>query len=169
MSLHEIHWTVCVRVFPRVRHERKLTDHRVPGSSRVGSLMCQRRPSLPRAESRISSQHATVAGETQPDDHASNQVPSKCHLIAECEAGRRNHKVSKAYVEAEGSMTMEELETEMLKGQKLQGTLTCKEIYAILQREDKIQEYPLFVVIYRIVFGDIPLAHSHPRLPTRLH
>jgi len=131
--------------------------------------MCQKRPFLPRVASRISSQHAMVAGEAQPNYHAANQVSSACQLIAEYEAGRRNHKVTKAYVEAEGSMTMEELETEMLKGQKLQGTLTCKEIYAILQREDKIQEYPLFVVIYRIVFGDIPLAHSHPRLPTRQH
>lgn len=41
----------------------------------------------------------------------------------------------------------------MLNGQKLQGTLTCKEIFAILNRDGKVKEHPLFTVIYRIVFG----------------
>lgn len=37
-----------------------------------------------------------------------------------------------------------------VQGQKLQGTLTCKEIHTILEREGKTDEYPLFTIIYKI-------------------
>mmetsp|Transcript_31237 Transcript_31237/g.73046 ORF Transcript_31237/g.73046 Transcript_31237/m.73046 type:complete len:400 (+) Transcript_31237:65-1264(+) len=66
--------------------------------------------------------------------------------------GGRNHKVAEAYVLAEGRKTIDQLEVEMLNGQKLQGTLTCKEIHVILEREGQVAQYPLFASIYRIAF-----------------
>ena len=66
--------------------------------------------------------------------------------------GGRNHKVAQAYVLAEGKKSIDQLEAEMLKGQKLQGTLTCKEIHVILEREGQVERYPLFTAIYRIAF-----------------
>lgn len=35
----------------------------------------------------------------------------------------------------------EELEAEMLNGQKLQGPLTAKEVYEYLEKEGKIEQY----------------------------
>ena len=40
----------------------------------------------------------------------------------------------------------------MLNGQKLQGTLTLKEIYPILVKSDNLDNFPLFNTIYRICF-----------------
>eukprot|EP00281_Chroomonas_sp_CCMP1168_P017402 CAMPEP_0206215918 /NCGR_PEP_ID=MMETSP0047_2-20121206/2447_1 /ASSEMBLY_ACC=CAM_ASM_000192 /TAXON_ID=195065 /ORGANISM="Chroomonas mesostigmatica_cf, Strain CCMP1168" /LENGTH=154 /DNA_ID=CAMNT_0053638237 /DNA_START=355 /DNA_END=819 /DNA_ORIENTATION=- len=73
--------------------------------------------------------------------------------------GGRNFKVAKAFVEAGGHKTMDDLEEEMLNGQKLQGTLTCKEIHTILEREGKSGDFPLFTVIYSIAFEGISPEH----------
>ncbi|PKC16590.1 hypothetical protein RhiirA5_347453 [Rhizophagus irregularis] len=40
---------------------------------------------------------------------------------------------------------------ELLNGQKLQGTLTAKEIYSVLQRKGLEKEFPLFTTVYKIV------------------
>lgn len=45
-------------------------------------------------------------------------------------AGGRNRKVSEAYVTS--GKTIEQLETEMLNGQKLQGPITAKEVNYML-------------------------------------
>eukprot|EP00285_Hemiselmis_virescens_P017338 CAMPEP_0173393466 /NCGR_PEP_ID=MMETSP1356-20130122/22123_1 /TAXON_ID=77927 ORGANISM="Hemiselmis virescens, Strain PCC157" /NCGR_SAMPLE_ID=MMETSP1356 /ASSEMBLY_ACC=CAM_ASM_000847 /LENGTH=399 /DNA_ID=CAMNT_0014351485 /DNA_START=66 /DNA_END=1265 /DNA_ORIENTATION=+ len=66
--------------------------------------------------------------------------------------GGRNHRVAEAYVLAEGTKTLDQLEDEILKGQKLQGTLTCKEIHIILERDGHVKDFPLFASIYRIAF-----------------
>lgn len=54
------------------------------------------------------------------------------------QTGGRNRKVSEAYVTS--GKTIEQLETEMLNGQKLQGPITAKEVNYMLQNkkmEDK--------------------------------
>jgi glycerol-3-phosphate dehydrogenase (NAD+) len=48
--------------------------------------------------------------------------------------------------------TFEQLEKELLNGQKLQGTLTCREVIKILQREGTVQQYPLFKSIHAIAY-----------------
>ncbi len=52
--------------------------------------------------------------------------------------------------------TFEQLEKELLNGQKLQGTLTCKEVIKILQREGAVQQYPLFKSIHAIAYEVLP-------------
>lgn len=44
----------------------------------------------------------------------------------------------------------------MLGGQKLQGTLTCDEVYQVLSRAKAADDYPLFTIIYRIMKGQLP-------------
>lgn len=41
---------------------------------------------------------------------------------------------------------------ESMEGQKLQGTLTVKEIYGFLKNKSKESEFPMFVMVYKICF-----------------
>jgi glycerol-3-phosphate dehydrogenase (NAD+) len=53
--------------------------------------------------------------------------------------------------------SFEVLEKELLNGQKLQGTLTAKEVYQILKlRGIKDDEFPLFTQVYKICYENHP-------------
>lgn len=75
-------------------------------------------------------------------------------LVTTCYGGR-NRKVSEAFVRAEGKKTIECLEQEMLKGQKLQGPETAAEVYEMLKLKNQLERFPLFVAIHRICTGEI--------------
>ncbi|CAG8433420.1 1770_t:CDS:2 [Diversispora eburnea] len=64
--------------------------------------------------------------------------------------GGRNRKVAEAYVTT--GKSFEQLEKELLGGQKLQGTLTAKEVCAMISRKGLENEFKLFIAIYRIAF-----------------
>uniref|UniRef100_A0A8D0C879 Glycerol-3-phosphate dehydrogenase [NAD(+)] n=1 Tax=Salvator merianae TaxID=96440 RepID=A0A8D0C879_SALMN len=70
-------------------------------------------------------------------------------LITTCYGGR-NRKVAEAF--ARGGKTIEQLEQEMLNGQKLQGPQTSAEVYKILKQKKMIDKFPLFVNIYLICY-----------------
>jgi glycerol-3-phosphate dehydrogenase (NAD+) len=59
-------------------------------------------------------------------------------LITTCYGGR-NRKVAEAFVLT--GKSFEELEREMLNGQKLQGTLTAKEVNALLRKKNAVSQY----------------------------
>ncbi|ETE73780.1 Glycerol-3-phosphate dehydrogenase 1-like protein, partial [Ophiophagus hannah] len=70
-------------------------------------------------------------------------------LITTCYGGR-NRKVAEAF--AHGGKTIEQLEKEMLNGQKLQGPQTSAEVYKILKQKNMVDKFPLFVNIYLICY-----------------
>ncbi|CAL8288560.1 unnamed protein product [Lota lota] len=70
-------------------------------------------------------------------------------LITTCYGGR-NRKVAEAFVTT--SKSIEELEVEMLNGQKLQGPQTSAEVYKILVKKDLVSKFPLFSAVYKICF-----------------
>ncbi|KAI0559014.1 glycerol-3-phosphate dehydrogenase [Gracilaria domingensis] len=72
-------------------------------------------------------------------------------LITTCMGGR-NRRVSEAFARARGKRSWEELEDEMLKGQKLQGTSTVLEVMKILQRDDCVNQFPFIKLIYQIAY-----------------
>uniref|UniRef100_A0A6F9DET1 Glycerol-3-phosphate dehydrogenase [NAD(+)] n=1 Tax=Phallusia mammillata TaxID=59560 RepID=A0A6F9DET1_9ASCI len=78
-------------------------------------------------------------------------------LVTTCYGGR-NRRVSQAFVTSK--KTIEQLEEEMLGGQKLQGPQTAQEVYKVMQtlkiNED---EYPLFVSVYNIFFNNTPVKN----------
>ncbi|KAF9210184.1 glycerol-3-phosphate dehydrogenase [Haplosporangium sp. Z 27] len=74
-------------------------------------------------------------------------------LITTC-AGGRNRKVAEAHVTT--GKSFDQLEKEMLNGQKLQGTSTAKDMYGILSKKDLCHEFPLMTTIYRICYEDLP-------------
>lgn len=75
-------------------------------------------------------------------------------LITTCYGGR-NRKVAEAHVRT--GKSFEELEKEMLNGQKLQGPHTALQVYKILQEKGVEHRFPLFTSIYRICYeGESP-------------
>ncbi|KAK9830276.1 hypothetical protein WJX72_010765 [[Myrmecia] bisecta] len=79
-------------------------------------------------------------------------------LIATCYGGR-NRKVAEAYVKAlmtDHPKTFDELEAELLHGQKLQGVLTSNEVQEVLRKRGWQDDYPLFTTTNRIVNGRLP-------------
>jgi len=76
-------------------------------------------------------------------------------LIVTCYGGR-NRRCAEAFVRAKGDKTFSDLEQELLGGQKLQGTPAAKEVFKILEKDDDLDEYPLFTSVYRIAFCGAP-------------
>ncbi|KAL8621252.1 Glycerol-3-phosphate dehydrogenase [NAD(+)], cytoplasmic [Nucella lapillus] len=74
-------------------------------------------------------------------------------LVTTCYGGR-NRRVSEAYIRT--GKTIEQLETEMLNGQKLQGPPTAFEVNYMLKNKDMENRFPLFTAIHRICKGEVP-------------
>ncbi|XP_058795215.1 glycerol-3-phosphate dehydrogenase [NAD(+)], cytoplasmic-like [Phymastichus coffea] len=86
-------------------------------------------------------------------------------LITTCYGGR-NRKVSEAFVKT--GKSIEELEKEMLNGQKLQGPFTAEEVNYMLKARNMENRFPLFTAIHRICVNElkaqdlIDCIRSHP-------
>ncbi|KAL9181158.1 hypothetical protein ACHAXT_009963 [Thalassiosira profunda] len=88
-------------------------------------------------------------------------------LITTCYGGR-NRRCAEAFAKLETRMGVsnpamcdklwEGIEEEMLDGQKLQGTLAAKEVYAVLESRQLLDSFPLFRTIYEISFMGKPIA-----------
>ena len=74
-------------------------------------------------------------------------------LITTCYGGR-NRKVAEALVKS--GKSLEELEAEMLNGQKLQGPPAAKEVNAVLKGKNMTHAFPLLTAIYKICFEHAP-------------
>ncbi|KAJ8651518.1 glycerol-3-phosphate dehydrogenase (NAD(+)) [Lichtheimia ornata] len=75
-------------------------------------------------------------------------------LITTC-AGGRNRRVAEAFVKT--GKPIDVLEQELLHGQKLQGTLTAKEVHDFLAPRGLVDEFPLFETVYRICYENAPI------------
>ncbi|XP_056371244.1 glycerol-3-phosphate dehydrogenase [NAD(+)], cytoplasmic [Oenanthe melanoleuca] len=86
-------------------------------------------------------------------------------LITTCYGGR-NRKVAEAF--AKTGKSIEQLEKEMLNGQKLQGPQTSAELHRILKSKNVVEKFPLFTAVYRICYEGKPVTdfitclQSHP-------
>ena len=70
-------------------------------------------------------------------------------LVTTCFGGR-NRKCAEAFAKGEGDW--DALEKAMLNGQKLQGTITSKDVNVVLQSKNLAAEFPLFTRINEIAF-----------------
>jgi len=77
-------------------------------------------------------------------------------LITTCYGGR-NRKCAEAFAAAGKSKSLETIEAELLGGQKLQGTLTAKEVNHILKMKGMEKDFPFFTTVYKISYEDTPL------------
>ncbi|KAG2446311.1 hypothetical protein HXX76_000899 [Chlamydomonas incerta] len=83
-------------------------------------------------------------------------------LVATCYGGR-NRLVACEWTKAQLAgtpRTFEDLETELLKGQKLQGVLTSNEVQEILKVRGWETQYPLFTTVNRIINGYLPPKYA---------
>mmetsp|Transcript_4644 Transcript_4644/g.11693 ORF Transcript_4644/g.11693 Transcript_4644/m.11693 type:complete len:436 (-) Transcript_4644:51-1358(-) len=84
-------------------------------------------------------------------------------LITTCYGGR-NRRCAEAFAKSRGihpkacDKLWSDIENEMLNGQKLQGTLATKEVYALLDSRNMLGSFPLFCAIYAISFDGKPVA-----------
>ncbi|GAB1609383.1 glycerol-3-phosphate dehydrogenase [NAD(+)], cytoplasmic-like [Argonauta hians] len=75
-------------------------------------------------------------------------------LITTCYGGR-NRRVAEAF--AKTGKSIEQLETEMLNGQKLQGPPTAAEVNHMLKGKDMEERFPLFTTVHRMCKGEVPV------------
>lgn len=73
-------------------------------------------------------------------------------LITSCNGGR-NHRCAKLAIER--GQTVEEVEQTELNGQKLQGTLTAREVNEFLKKQGTENEFPLLTAVYNILEGTV--------------
>ncbi|KAI9850368.1 MAG: glycerol-3-phosphate dehydrogenase [Thelocarpon superellum] len=93
--------------------------------------------------------------------HAGTFTEESCgvaDLITSCSGGR-NHRCAKLAIQR--GVSIDEVERQELNGQKLQGTLTAKEVNGFLKTMGRENEFPLFTAVFRILEGtakvdDIP-------------
>nr|XP_005892080.1 PREDICTED: glycerol-3-phosphate dehydrogenase [NAD(+)], cytoplasmic isoform X2 [Bos mutus] len=76
-------------------------------------------------------------------------------LITTCYGGR-NRKVAEAF--ARTGKSIEQLEKEMLNGQKLQGPQTARELHSILQHKGMVDKFPLFTAVYKVCYENQPVG-----------
>lgn len=86
-------------------------------------------------------------------------------LVTTCYGGR-NRKVAEAF--AKTNKSIEELEKEMLNGQRLQGPETAKEVNILLKSKNLEETFPLFTAVHNICNGKqgvssfIDALRNHP-------
>jgi glycerol-3-phosphate dehydrogenase (NAD+) len=90
-------------------------------------------------------------------------------LVTTCYGGR-NRKCAQAFGvkkhnsqqeswnEKECHKVWNQLEKELLNGQKLQGTLASHEVYECLKARDLLESFPLFKTIHSISFSNLPVS-----------
>lgn len=77
-------------------------------------------------------------------------------LVTTCYGGR-NRKVAAAF--ASTGKSIEELEKELLNGQKLQGPETAKEVNLLLKSKNLEETFPLFTAVHKICTGEKPVGY----------
>jgi glycerol-3-phosphate dehydrogenase (NAD+) len=98
-----------------------------------------------------------------PDCRKSTFTEESCGIadvITSC-AGGRNRRCAEQFVRT-GKVSshrrltnfkpMDQLEKELLNGQKLQGAATAQEVNVFLKAKGKVQCFPLFTAVYEIVY-----------------
>ncbi|KAH0929368.1 hypothetical protein HID58_015095 [Brassica napus] len=73
-------------------------------------------------------------------------------VITTCFGGR-NRRVAEAFAQSGGKRSFDELEAEMLEGQKLQGVSTAREVFETLNHCGKLEMFPLFSTVHQICIG----------------
>lgn len=74
-------------------------------------------------------------------------------LITTCFGGR-NRRVSEQFV-LHPNKSLQQLEEELLQGQKLQGPQTAQEVYELLKGREHLDRFPLFVATHKILQREI--------------
>ncbi|KAG2307788.1 hypothetical protein Bca52824_027536 [Brassica carinata] len=97
---------------------------------------------------------------------------SRCSFFESCGVadviitclGGRYRRVAEAFAQSGGKRSFDELEAEMLQGQKLQGVSMTREVYEALNHRGWLEMFPLFSMVHQICIGRLkPDAIVHYR------
>lgn len=69
-----------------------------------------------------------------------------CHQLG------RNVRCAAEFVRRKGRDDWSKIEADLLNGQKLQGQLTCEEVYHVIEHNKLHDMFPMFTTIYKISF-----------------
>lgn len=72
-------------------------------------------------------------------------------LISTCYGGR-NRKCAERFAKDKGRTSWDKIEKDLLNGQRLQGTLTAKEVFFLIEQRKSWEQFPLFTTIFCISF-----------------
>jgi len=72
-------------------------------------------------------------------------------LVTTCFGGR-NRKCAEAFAKAGPKADWDKIEADMLNGQKLQGTITSKDVTTVLKTKKAEKDFPLFTRIHNVAF-----------------
>jgi glycerol-3-phosphate dehydrogenase (NAD+) len=70
-------------------------------------------------------------------------------LITTCSGGR-NRKAAEAFINS--GKSIEEVERDVLNGQKLQGTTTALEVHHFLKARNQTDDFPLMTSVYKVIY-----------------
>lgn len=70
---------------------------------------------------------------------------------------RRRNLSNYTWSKQECEALWNQIETDLLNGQKLQGTLACKEAYMVLESRGLLDSFPLMKIIHDISFNGVPV------------
>ncbi|XP_062232319.1 glycerol-3-phosphate dehydrogenase [NAD(+)]-like isoform X2 [Phragmites australis] len=76
-------------------------------------------------------------------------------LITTC-LGGRNRRVAEAFARNGGKRSFDDLEADMLQGQKLQGVSTAREVYEVLTYRGWQELFPMLSTVHEICIGQLP-------------
>ncbi|XP_060229962.1 glycerol-3-phosphate dehydrogenase 1-like protein [Meriones unguiculatus] len=76
-------------------------------------------------------------------------------LISSCYGGR-NRRIAEAF--ARTGKSIQQLEKELLNGQKVQGPQTSAQTYHILKKKGLLNKFPLFTAVYQICYEGRPVG-----------
>lgn len=86
-------------------------------------------------------------------------------LITTCFGGR-NVKCAAEFAKHGGNKPWNQIESELLNGQKLQGVSSAEQLYDIILKHNIQDEYPIFSTTYLISFGKMKPKDFIPKLST---
>ena len=88
--------------------------------------------------------------------------PSATPHCSRCSSANRNAECAttcpEAFAKHGKSKSLDEIEAELLGGQKLQGTLTAKEVNHVLKMKGLEHEFPFFTTVYKISYEGAPFS-----------
>ncbi|CXJ19980.1 glycerol-3-phosphate dehydrogenase, putative [Plasmodium berghei] len=103
---------------------------------------------------RIGINETILFGKTFFEKFNENIIFESCgfaDIITSFLAGR-NARCAAEFVKSNPKKSWEQLEVELLNGQKLQGIITLKYAYAMIKKKELTEKFPLITILYQISF-----------------
>ena len=100
------------------------------------------------------------------DDNTIFESCGIADMMTTCYGGR-HRKCAEEFIKTRDSW--DAIEEKLLNGQKLQGSITSKEMYNFLKKENLLYKFPIFISIYKISFENADFCDLLDSISKSLH